>query len=192
MILPPEFFSDPWGRYKDQEDFHSPVTISLGELIRDGVVVWGEPEWMWDYYDIKQYWRVSEKIENHYWDRQIGVLPPGSWRREFVRTMNEIMPKYKLAYKALEDQNSILVNEDRYGKERRVGSDFPATLISPRNQDYASDASDREYEDVVQGNTLDQLAKLSEYDDIDLQIVERVDRLFTSLITVNMNGGMGI
>ena len=46
MILPPEFFSNPWDRYKDQEDFHSPVTISLGELIRDGVVVWGEPEWI--------------------------------------------------------------------------------------------------------------------------------------------------
>lgn len=187
----PTFGLDPMGDMMPQEDFHSVMSITLGELIREGFVVWGEPLWTWDYYDEKQYWRVTEKIENHYWTRDIGVLPPGDWRREFMRKMNEIMPKYKLAYKALDDGITLMRTGDDYGKSRTIGSDFPATQLQ-ENQDYASDASDNEYENVREGDYLDRIEKLKNYDDIDLQIVNEIEPLFSCLVTANMNGGFGL
>ena len=168
------------------EDFHAPITIQLGELIRDGYVIWGEPDWMWDYYDIKQYWRVSEKIEHHYFYRDIAITPPGAWRLEFVRTMNEIMPKYKLAYRQLDAGVDIMRTGEDYGKSRVVGSDFPATQLSTENNDYASDASDREYDDLHDGDWMDRVARLRDYDDIDLMIVKDIEPLFSCLITGNV------
>lgn len=158
----------------------------MGELIRDGYVVWGEPDWMWDYYDIKQYWRVTEKIERRYYHREIGIIPPGAWRLEFIRTMNEIMPKYKLAYKALEGADLMRVGDD-YGKSRVVASDFPATQLNGADNDYASDASDREYEDVHEGDFLERVEALKRYDDIDKQIVDELEPLFSCLFTVALD-----
>lgn len=187
----PDFGCDPMGDMMGQEDFHSVVSISLGELIRWGFVVWGEPSWTWDFYDEKQYWRVCEKIENHYWGREIGVLPPGAWKREFMRKMNEIMPKYKLAYKALDDGVALMRTGDQYGKSRDVGSEFPATQLGADN-DYASDATDREYETVDEGDYLERAERLRGYDDIDLQIVDEMETMFSALLTTHMNGGFGL
>lgn len=185
-IPQPNFMRNPYADNAPFEDMHAVVSITLGELIRDSIVIWGAEMFMWDYYDEKQYWRVCEKIENHYWDREIGILPVRSWIREFMRTMNEIMPKYKLLYKAL-DENGLMQVSDRYGKSRDVGSDFPATQISPANQDYASGASDHEHEDIVTGDFLARYPMMREFDDIDVMIVDRLDVLFSSLYTVNIN-----
>lgn len=187
----PEFGCDPMGDMMPQEDFHAVVSIQFCELIRWGFIVWGEPSWTWDYYNEKQYWRLCEKIENHYWMREIGVLPPGAWKREFMRRMNEIMPKYKLAYKALDDGISLMRTNDSYGKTRDVNSEFPATQLGG-NQDYASNATDHEFENINEGDYLDRVDKLQAYNDIDYQIIQDLETVFSSLFTVNMNGGMGL
>lgn len=183
---------DPMGEYMPQEDFHSVISISFGELVRTGFVVWGEKAWRWDAYDEKQYWRVCEKIENHYWNRDIAIVPPGDWRREFMRTMNEIMPKFKLAYRALNDGITLMQVADDYGKSRTVGSDFPATQLQPTTQDYASNAADNEYENLHEGDYLERVDKLQSYVDIDTQIVYTIEPLFSCLLTVSMNGGYGL
>lgn len=187
----PRFGCDPMGDMMPQEDFHGIMSIQFCELFRWGFIVWGEPSWAWDYYDEKQYWRVCEKLENHYWQREIGVLPPGAWKMEFMRRMNEIMPKYKLAYKALDDGVSLMRTEDTYGKTRDVDSEFPATQLS-ENNDYASNASDREFETLHEGDYLDRVEKLQAYNDIDLQIVNDMETMFSCLLTSHMNGGMGL
>lgn len=172
----------------ETDDFHSTQTITLGELLHDGVIVWDAPELKWDYYDEKQFWRVSEKVEDHYWDRELGVLPVRSWMREYKRKMNEIMPKLKPAYKALEDQNfNFMQNSDAYSKGRTVGSSFPATQLKP-NQDYASGASDSENETVNEGNYYSSVERLKDYDDLDYVLVKHVDSLFSSIWTSNING----
>lgn len=187
----PQFGCDPMSDMMPQEDFHAVVSIQLCELFRWGFIVWGEPDWTWDYYDEKQYWRVCQKLEDHYWMREIGILPPGAWKREFMRKMNEIMPKYKLAYKALDDGVSLMKTGDQYGKRREIGSDFPATQLSDNN-DYASSGTDSEYENVAEGDYLSRVDQLQAYNDIDLQIVNEMETMFSSLFTVNMNGGMGL
>lgn len=178
---------DSWEQM-ETDDFHSVQTITLGELLHDGVIVWDMTELQWDYYDEKQFWRVTQKVEDHYWDRELGVLPVRSWMREYKRKMNEIMPKLKPAYKALEDPNfNFFQNSDSYSKGRTVGSSFPATQLKP-NQDYASGASDSENETVAEGNYYSSVERLKEYDDLDYLLVKHVDSLFSSIWTSNVNG----
>ena len=171
----------------ETDDFHATQTITLGELLHDGIIVWDQPELKWDAYNDQQFWRVSEKVQEHYWDRELGVLPVRSWMREYKRKMNEIMPKLKPAYKALEDPNfNFLQNSDSYSKGRTVGSSFPATQLKP-NQDYASGASDTENETVSEGNYYASVARLQDYDDLDYILVKHVDSLFSSIWTSNVN-----
>ena len=172
----------------ETDDFHAVQTITLGELLHDGVVVWDMPELRWDAYDETQFWRVSEKVQEHYWDRELGILPVRSWMREYRRKMNELMPKLKPAYAALESPDfNFLQNSDSYSKGRTVGSSFPATQLKP-NQDYASGASDSENETVNEGNYYASVARLQDYDDLDYTLVKHVDSLFSSIWTSNING----
>ena len=71
-MIPPYDMSDA------PRDFHAVVTVTLGELITDKWVDWTDPSWHWDAYNDEQYTRVCDKFNAHYWDREIGVLPPGS------------------------------------------------------------------------------------------------------------------
>lgn len=180
-MIPPYDMSDA------PRDFHAVVTVTLGELITDKWVDWTDPSWHWDSYNDEQYTRVCEKFNNHFWDREIGVLPPGSWKREVLRKFNEIMPKYKLVYQALENGVDILQDSDTYGKNRNVFSDFPATQIAPQNQDYASNATDNQFETIVQGNFLEKMEKIKDYDDIDLMIINDMDSLFSCFYSVSLN-----
>ena len=163
-----------YGDFLDNRDFHSVVTIQFGELVHDGLVDWNDPMWQWDRYSDEQYERLNAKIERHFWYREIGSLPLKRWNNEFIRKMNEIMPKYKIMYDILaKDPDWLLAyhawgthNQDTFdkdvkttstldtdgktddwGKSRDMESEFPQTMLSG-NSDYASDGRDREYEDL--------------------------------------------
>lgn len=176
---------EPYEPAQPTPEFHAVISISLGELVEVGFIDWNDDSWHWDAYDEAQYKRLCAKIEAHYWDREIGVLTPGAWKREFMRKMNEIMPKYKLAYQAVAGVSLMRIGDD-YGKSRTIGSDFPATQLKP-NQDYASDASDNEFENVREGDYLDRMKQLKSYDDIDLEIINEMETMFSCLMTVNIN-----
>ena len=180
-FIPPEQRWDP-----DDDDFHSVVSISLGELLREGVITWDMPEMKWRYYDEKQFGRVTEAIENRYWDRELGVLPIRSWMRRFVGRMNEGMDRLRPAYEKLDGAN-LMQQADVFSKGRSVGSAFPATQLKPTTQDYASDANDSESESVTEGNFFQQSELLKEYIGLDQRLVDYLDPLFSSLFTVNSN-----
>lgn len=158
--------------YETRDDFHAIETIQLGELANDGLFEWEtDSSLIWDYYTEEQYKRVMQKFVNRYFYREIGALPYKKWRLFYVRKMNEIMPKYKLLYEALDSgmnpfqDSSTTMNgtknvgtsgnengtrtddSDKYGKSREVFSDFPATQLGD-NQDYADNSTDRQYEDI--------------------------------------------
>lgn len=169
-------------------DFHSVVTITLGELVHDGWIDWSDASWHWDAYDDDQYNRLNAKIEARYWDREIGILPPGAWKRRFIGRMNEIMPKYKLLYDKVKDGLDIWQDSDEYHKERTVGSEYPQTMLQG-TQDYASDGQDNEYETIRDGSMLDKIQQYQRYYvDIDVMILDDIDVLFSSLYTVSING----
>lgn len=168
-------------------DFHAVMTVTLGELVTDGWIDWTKDIWKWDAYDEDQRERLNNKIEARYWTREIGILPPGEWRRRFIGRLNEIMPKYSLLYDKIKEGIDIWQDSDEYHKERNVTSSYPQTIISGE-QDYASGAGDTEYETIRDGNMLDKLKQFQEYEDVDVMILNDLDPLFSSLVTVNVNG----
>ena len=97
------------------------------------------------------------------------------------------MPKYKPLYKMLEDGQNILQHYGEYGKSRNVFSDFPQTLLGD-NQDYASNANDRENEEIYLGDWIDQMEKIKTYDDIDVMILKELDTMFSQMYTVTIAG----
>lgn len=168
-------------------DFHAVVTVTLGELVTDGWLDWTKDIWKWDAYDEDQRDRLNNKIEARYWTREIGILPPGEWRRRFIGRLNEIMPKYALLYDKIKEGLDVWQDSDEYHKERNVTSSYPQTMISG-SEDYASGAGDTEYETITDGNMLDKLKQFQEYDDVDVMILNDLEPLFSSLVTVNVNG----
>lgn len=177
----------PFEPLENYRDYHATVTITLGELVEGKWIDFNDETWQWNYYDEAQYNRVNNMIVDHYYNREIGVLPPLAWKREFLRKMNELMAKYSYVYKALDDGASLLQNSNTYGKNRSVFSDFPATQIAPKNEDYASNANDTEFENMNIGNMLDIMEKLKTVDAVDVALVNGIDSLFSCLISVNLN-----
>lgn len=169
------------------DEFHSAVTISLGELYETGFYDPTNDSWKWDYYSPEQYERVCKKILDRYYYREIGIIPPGAWKLAYLRVLNEIMPKYKRLYSLLDTDPDIMQVTDEYEKSRNIFSDFPATQLSG-NADYTSTGTDIERERVTQGDfaqRYDDYART--FRDVDVLVLDDIDFLFTSLLTVNTN-----
>ena len=169
-------------------DFHSVVTIQLCELAEAGFFDLTREDW--DFgpkYSPEQHTQLCRKITDHYWFREIALIPPGIWKREFLRKLNEIMPKYMPLYKAL-DEGMQLGMESEYYKSRNIFSDFPQTSLAGNNQDYASTGNDLEYEKIRQLDPLELAERLERYNDVDLAIINELESMFSCLLTVNVNG----
>lgn len=169
-------------------DFHSVVTIQLCELAEGGFFDLTREDW--DFgpkYSPEQHAQLCRKITDHYWFREIALVPPGIWKREFLRKLNEIMPKYMPLYKAL-DEGMQLGMESEYYKSRNIFSDFPQTSLAGNNQDYASTGNDLEYEKIRQLDPLELAERLERYNDVDLAIINELESMFSCLLTVNVNG----
>ena len=173
------------------EEYHQVMTITLGELLIPGGIDWTSEEWSWreSAYDDTQYTRCCRKIENRYYDREIGVLPASRWKRHFLRLIDEIMPALKPLYSAVDGNSGVMLSDmDTWHKMRTVFSDFPATQLT-ENQDYASNATDNQYETVTNGNFMDKIAhiKQGDYVDIDVLLLDHLEECFSPLWTVNIN-----
>lgn len=172
----------------EPHDFHAVQSVTYGELADCGFIDWDSPRWAWDAYDDKQRERLQKKIAARFWYREIGILPWAAWRDQFVRKLNELMPKYKFLYKKLEEEPDFFRTSDEWDKERHVFSDFPATLLNGSNSDYAANATDRESERVTEIEPLDKYVKLANlYNDVDVLILDELEVLFSRLLTVNFN-----
>lgn len=172
-------------------DYHAVTTITLGELLIPGGIDWTTPQWSWrdDAYNDTQYSRCCAKIENRYYDRELGVMPPGRWRRHFMRLISEFMPVLKPLYELAAGNPGIFMTDaDTWHKTRTVFSDFPATQLVT-GQDYASNATDMEYETVANGNYMDKVKAIrqGDYVDIDVLLLEHINACFSPLWTVGIN-----
>ena len=170
--------------YEPTPDFHAVDTITLGELIYEHVIDLRAADMDFDAYDDEQKERLISKIEGRYYWREISILPIKRWKWEYVRVLNEIMPKYKLLYKRLSEGANPLAEGSSYGKSRDIYSDFPQTQLSG-NSDYASTGHDREYEDVREGDFVNRAIGFArEYKDVDAMILYELEKLFSPLATV--------
>ena len=174
-----------------RDEYHQVMSITLGELLVPGGIDWASDEWSWreSAYDDVQYARCCRKIENRYYDREIGVLPAGRWRRHFLRLIAEFMPVLIPLYQLADGNPGMFLSDaDTWHKMRAVFSDFPATQLQT-GQDYASNATDTQYETVVNGNYIDKIKAIrqNDYVDIDVLLLEHLEECFSPLWTVNLN-----
>ena len=180
-------------------DYHGVVSVQLAELIDTNFVIWytenkeleqwfPNPDWVWDYYSLEQYKRVCDKFNARYMFDEVSLMPPGIWKQQVIRKFNEVMPKYKLLYKIIDDNLDPIQVAGKYGKSRSIYSEFPETLLNG-NSDYVSNGRDNEYEDIETGNWLEQYAALvNNYQDVDVYLLDEFENLFSSLYSVNING----
>lgn len=181
----------PYEPHETVDDYHAVVTITFGELLTPGGVDWTQPQWSWrdDAYNDAQYERCCKKIENRYYDRELGVMPPGRWRRHFLRLISEIMPILKPLYELTDGNPGIFMSDtDTWHKMRTVFSDFPATQLQ-ESQDYASNATDTQYETITNGDFMSKVRSIrqGDYVDIDVLLLEHLNTCFSPLWTVNIN-----
>lgn len=170
-----------------EPDYHSVVSIQLCELIDAGFCDAKFTGWEWPKYSDEQDAQLRTKISSHYWYREIALVPPGMWKREFIRKMNEIMPKYIGLYRLTVESPELFGGHSEWYKGRNIYSDFPQTQLSGDNGDYASSGNDREFQRIQQDNIIETAKRLDGYNDVDLMIVNDMGSLFSCMFTVNTN-----
>lgn len=178
-------------------DFHAITSITIGELAEDGLINWDDnnsdaPSMDWSQwaYSAEQYSRVCEQFICRFWLREISIYPLKNWALMVKQLFRELSAKYNPLYKSIEEGVNPLADSDTWHKGRDVFSDFPATQLSPENQDYASNASDKEEETIIIGNMVDNGIKLKEqWKSVDAMLLdEMAPYIFSSLYSVNING----
>lgn len=168
-------------------DYHAIVSVQICDLSNDGFFDLSRSDWDFQKYTTDQHARLCRKITEHFWFREIALIPPGRWKHEFLRTMNEIMPKYIYFYKAL-DSGMNLGSSSEFYKSRNIFSDFPQTNLAGDNQDYASTGNDVEYERIKYEDIIELAARLKDYNDVDRAIIDEIEPLFSCLFSLNVNG----
>lgn len=166
--------------------YYDIATITYAELKDAGFIDWDADEWHVDWYDDVTKKRLVAKIEARYSNRNIGVLPPAQWRREIVRKLNEIAPKYNRMYAAVADGMDITVVADTHSKSRGVYSDFPQTMLDGRTQDYASNSNDVEAETVSRRPAWESYQQIKSLQDLDASVLDEIEVMFSALLAVQL------
>ena len=99
------------------------------------------------------------------------------------------MPTLKPLYAAVDGNSGVMLSDmDTWHKMRTVFSDFPATQLA-ENQDYASNATDNQYETIANGDFMDKVNRIrnGDYVDIDVLLLEHLETCFSPLWTININ-----
>lgn len=177
--------------YTGVDEWYAVYTIQLGELVQSGVFDWSSPmlDWSSAKYDDDQYTRVCAYFIERFRFREISIIPYYEWATMLRRKLvYELMPKYKTLYERVASGVNPLTDKDEYHKERNITSDYPETQLSG-NSDYISMGTDREYETVIEGNTVEMLINYHEkYHGVDELLLDELESMFISLYTVNVNG----
>lgn len=170
------------------KEFYAHFTVTFGQLYEEGMIDWSDGTWNFPKYSDEQDAQLKQKIVDHFYLRELCIEPFAAWKHEFLRKMREIMPKYIYLYKALDESPQLVGANSDYYKSRTIYSDFPQTSLAGNNSDYASTGNDMEYERIRQLDILDLAERLKSFDDVDLMVINEIDSVFSSLITVSMNG----
>lgn len=172
-------------------EWHAVYTIQLGELISSGVFDWESEVLNWkEYaYDTEQHSRFCLYFMERFKYREISILPYLEWANRLHSMLcYELMPKYAPMYKAMENGINPLARRDEFGKDRRIKSAYPETILSG-NSDYATDGDDFEYEHLA----IDDLPKtqsdyIAQFVSVDEALASELEVLFISMYTVGVNG----
>lgn len=179
-----------WDEIQDPgaPEYHDVMTITLQELLDDpymSEVIMANWD-TFDAYDKAQRLRLWTKLRGRFDWREIGILPIRKWLDRLIATLNEIMPKYKPLYSAIDAGISTMTDWDEWHKGRDVYSSFPQTALGGADQDYASSGNDREHETVRDFGLLDVGERIADYSDVDAMILNELEPLFSCLMSTTI------
>lgn len=170
--------------------FHSVNSITLGELMDNGIFKWSDIWTPMHAYNPEQYTRLCAAFEKRFYYREIGITPYKQWATRFsYELIYRLMPKYIPLYAQLDSGYDPLQTGGEYRKERKIESEFPETLLAG-NQDYASKGYDFESETIGRGNFTDDYVNYAQnFESVDAMIINELETvLFSGLFTINVNG----
>ena len=174
---------------KDWVDFHSKGTIVLGSLIVDGFD-WGRNDWT--AYNISDEAmavlrpRLNQKIEDRFFYREIGILPPAAFKRNLRSRLNDAVARQGFLYQSVFDGLDITLSEREELKRREVHSDYPAAQLAPKQMDYASYADEEQYEKTKRIGNIPLLLEFSNSTlEPDAQILEELEICFSQILSFN-------
>lgn len=188
---------DCWNPSEDYEpdmtggesDWHAVYTIQLGELMEDNLIDFSSSDWDFDSFDDEQRARLWQKFAARYRWYEIGIVPPMRWHDAVISKLNEIMPKYKPLYRALQDGYNPLQEGSERNRTRGIFSEYPQTALRPESQDYASTGNESISETIRDGSIIEKADALRRrYSDVDALILDELEYLFVPLTTANING----
>ena len=174
-----------------REQWNAVYTIALGELIEHDLFDWSSEhlDWKQAAYNEEQYARVCDYFIERFRFREISIVPFLEWAYTLRRKLvYELMPKYRLMYKMLDDDFDLAQDGVDYSKRRVIGSEYPETLLSG-NSDYINTGTDEENEKIHRGNLLDAYLKYQqEFQAIDKQLLDELEVMFIGMYTTTIEG----
>lgn len=182
---------DPYEVKGYQDEYHALISVQLDELVADGVFSWDRDpmKGSFDGLGSAVARRMEEALVERYRWEEISITPPGRWMQQLAYTISyELVPKYLPLFQAIEGKTfNPTQGNSEYFKERRIGSEFPETLLSG-NSDYASDGEDREYERIYIPDSLEMAeAYYSKYKGIEKALLDELEGFFACMWSVNAN-----
>lgn len=203
MVFPPNHLGQKWETwdpndwnesemlsYTGQEELHAVYSITIHELVQDGIFDWNRPELDWKSaaYSVEQYERICDYFIERFRFRTPSIVPLLEWMYALRRMLiYELMPKYKPLY-AQFDSGIAPLGRNEYYKERHISSEYPETLLSG-NSDYVSSGEDTEHEKILIENVSEGLSLYAESaKGIDELLLDEIDeKLFTHMYTSYVN-----
>lgn len=160
---------------------HAPAayTVTLGELVNNGLVDFSGCEWDFESYNTEQRDRIYKKILDRYHDAEIATTPLGSWKRYMLDALNKRAPRANEMYRIID--NGLDEGAEDNKLSRHVYSDFPQTMLSG-TQDFASDANDYQERSRHTPSALEQLDALDKYFNPDEYLLSGIRSLFIPLL----------
>lgn len=118
-------------------------TITLGEVLSNGLVDFSLDIWDFQYYNTDQRDRIYNKITDRYYYAEIACVPVGKWRHFLLDALNKRAPKANLLYEFMDNTDNLQAGDKEHKLNRLVFSDFPQTALAA-NQDFATNSHDFE------------------------------------------------
>lgn len=172
-------------------DFHAKNTIVFGELILDGWD-WGKDEW--ESYSLSSEAeaivrpRINKKIEERFFDREIGSTPVSRFKRRLLFNLNNVMSDQGFIYSKMFSDSSIDLFEVQHTltKEQDIFSEFPQAQLMTDVEDYATHGSFKSVDSITNGDILDKIEKLNkDFQEPDKKVLDYIDKCFSRILSRN-------
>lgn len=174
---------------KTYTDFHSRNTIIFGSLLESGFD-WGRNDW--SAYNISEEAmialrpRINEKVEDRFFFRELGMLPPGAFKKHLKSRLSEAVAKHGVLYQKIFDGLDFADVNFEEMKYRQINSEYPQAQLMPKQEDYASNAIEHAYDKKLNEKRFATFQNFYQsIEEPDGQVLKDIELCFSQLLSFN-------